>query len=71
MDPQVIAKVSDEIGYANANIDAKQFMEKSVVSNEEIYPPQDVLDKLYISTTPSQKIMRGMTRSWTKIKSNR
>ncbi|PNG87235.1 polyamine ABC transporter substrate-binding protein [Pseudomonas putida] len=71
MDPQVIAKVSDEIGYANGNIDAKQYMDQAVVSNEEVYPPQDVLDKLYISTTPSPKIMRVMTRSWTKIKSNR
>jgi spermidine/putrescine-binding protein len=71
VDPQVIAKVSDDIGYANGNIDAKQYMDKAVVRNEEIYPHQDVLDKLYISTTPSQKIMRVMTRSWTKIKSNR
>ncbi|MCI1024257.1 polyamine ABC transporter substrate-binding protein, partial [Pseudomonas putida] len=33
--------------------------------------PQEVLDKLYISSTPSPKIMRVMTRSWSKIKSNR
>ncbi len=46
-------------------------MDASLVNNPEIYPPQEVLDKLYISSTPSPKIMRVMTRSWSKIKSNR
>ena len=71
MDPKVIAKVSDTVGYANGNPDAKAFMDAALVNNPEIYPPQEVLDKLYISTTQSPKIMRLMTRSWTKIKSNR
>ncbi|MFP3500110.1 polyamine ABC transporter substrate-binding protein, partial [Pseudomonas sp. SIMBA_059] len=53
------------------NPDAKAYMDASLVHNPEIYPPQDVLDKLYISSTPSPKIMRVMTRSWSKIKSNR
>lgn len=46
-------------------------MDPALVNNPEVYPPQEVLDKLYISTTQSPKIMRLMTRSWTKIKSNR
>ncbi|EST14661.1 bacterial extracellular solute-binding family protein [Pseudomonas putida S610] len=71
LDPQVIAKVSATVGYANANPDAKAFMDPTLVNNPEVYPPQQVLDKLYISTTQSPKIMRLMTRSWTKIKSNR
>ncbi|HCL53927.1 MAG TPA: polyamine ABC transporter substrate-binding protein [Pseudomonas sp.] len=71
LDPQVIAKVSATVGYANANPDAKAFMDPALVNNPEVYPPQEVLDKLYISTTQSPKIMRLMTRSWTKIKSNR
>lgn len=71
LDPKVIAKVSATVGYANANPDAKAYMDASLVNNPEIYPPQEVLDKLYISSTPSPKIMRVMTRSWSKIKSNR
>jgi putrescine transport system substrate-binding protein len=71
LDPQVIAKVSATVGYANANLEAKAHMDPSLVNNPEIYPPQQVLDKLYVSSTPSPKIMRVMTRSWSKIKSNR
>ena len=71
LEPQVIAKVSTTVGYANANPDAQAYMDKALVQNPEVYPPQHVLDKLYISSTPSPKIMRVMTRSWSKIKSNR
>lgn len=71
LDPQVIAKVSATVGYANANPDAKAYMDPSLVDNPEIYPPQEVIDKLYVSSTPSPAIMRVMTRSWSKIKSNR
>ncbi|NIF17814.1 polyamine ABC transporter substrate-binding protein [Pantoea sp. Cy-639] len=71
LDPQVIAKVSAAVGYANANPEAKRYMDASLVDNPEVYPPQEVLDKLYVSSTPSPQIMRVMTRSWSKIKSNR
>ncbi|MNZ52007.1 Putrescine-binding periplasmic protein precursor [compost metagenome] len=66
----MIAKVSATVGYANPNPAAKPFMDAELVNNPEVYPPQAVLDKLYISTTPSPGIMRLMTRSWSKVKSN-
>jgi putative spermidine/putrescine transport system substrate-binding protein/putrescine transport system substrate-binding protein len=71
LDPQVIAKVSAYVGYANPNPAAKPFMDPELVNNPEVYPPQEVLDKLYISSTPSPAIMRVMTRSWSKVKSNK
>ena len=70
LDPQVIAKVSDYVGYPNANTDAKAFIAPETLNNPEVYPPQAVLDKLYISNAPSPKIMRLMTRSWSKVKFN-
>ena len=39
-------------------------------NDPEVYPSQQVLDKLYISKAPPPKIMRLMTRSWSKIKFN-
>ncbi|NWB83750.1 polyamine ABC transporter substrate-binding protein [Pseudomonas gingeri] len=71
LDPQVIAKVSATVGYANPNPAAKQYMDEALVNNPEVYPSQEVLDKLYISTTPTPEIMRLMTRSWSKVKSNK
>ncbi|MHC8305960.1 polyamine ABC transporter substrate-binding protein [Pseudomonas sp. PB3P13] len=71
LDPQVIAQVSASVGYANPNPASQPFMDAELVNNPEVYPPQSVLDKLYISSTPPQAIMRLMTRSWSKVKSNK
>ncbi|WP_095155338.1 polyamine ABC transporter substrate-binding protein [Pseudomonas sp. Irchel 3E13] len=70
LEPKVIAEVSDYVGYPNANVDSKAFIDPETLNNPEVYPPQAVLDKLYISNAPSPKIMRLMTRSWSKVKFN-
>ncbi|MGE8413381.1 MAG: polyamine ABC transporter substrate-binding protein [Pseudomonas sp.] len=71
LDPQVIAQVSAQVGYANPVPTSKQYMDAKLVSDPQIYPPQEVLDKLYISNTPSPAMMRLMTRSWSKVKSSK
>ena len=69
--PEVIAKVSDYVGYANPNPKAGEFMDESVRNNPEVYPSQEVLDKLFVQHELPPKILRLMTRSWTKIKSGK
>lgn len=69
LEPEVIASVSDYVGYANPNTKAGELMDQEVRNDPSIYPPQAVLDRLYVSAELPQKIMRLMTRSWTKIKS--
>lgn len=71
LDPQNIAKVSETVGYANANPASNPLMGEEITQDPSIYPPADVMSKLYISTEQSPKIMRLMTRKWTAIKSNR
>ena len=69
--PEVIAKVSDYVGYANPNLKAGEFMDQEVRTDESVYPPQAVLDKLYVSAELPAKVQRLMTRSWTKVKSGK
>jgi putrescine transport system substrate-binding protein len=69
LEPEVIAQVSDYVGYANPNLKAREFMDPDVLADEAVYPPQEVLDKLYISAELPTKVQRLMTRSWTKVKS--
>ena len=69
LQPQVIAEVSDHVGYANPNREAGELMDQEVRNDPSVYPPQAVLDKLYISAELPVKVQRLMTRSWTKIKS--
>ena len=67
--PEVIAAVSDYVGYANPNLKAGELMDQEVRQDPSVYPPQDVLDRLYVSAELPPKIQRLMTRSWTKVKS--
>jgi putrescine transport system substrate-binding protein len=69
LDPAAIAGVSDYVGYANANTRAGELMNQDVRNDESVYPPQAVLDKLFISAELPVKVQRLMTRSWTKVKS--
>ncbi len=69
LEPAVIAGVSDYVGYANPNPKAGELMDQDVRNDEAVYPPQTVLDKLYISAELPTKVQRRMTRSWTRVKS--
>ncbi|MDF3193029.1 MAG: spermidine/putrescine ABC transporter substrate-binding protein PotF [Gammaproteobacteria bacterium HGW-Gammaproteobacteria-13] len=71
LDPAVIAKVSDYVGYANPNLKAGELMDQEVRNDPSVYPEQAVLDKLYISAELPPTIQRAMTRAWSKIKSGR
>ncbi|MDH1264057.1 MULTISPECIES: polyamine ABC transporter substrate-binding protein [unclassified Pseudomonas] len=71
LEPAVIAGVSDYVGYANPNPKAGELMDQEVRNDESVYPPQAVLDKLYISAELPIKVQRLMTRSWTKVKSGK
>ncbi|WP_457969040.1 polyamine ABC transporter substrate-binding protein [Pseudomonas sp. R4-84] len=69
--PEVIAQVSDYVGYANPNPKAGELMDQEVRTDEAVYPPQEVVDKLYVNSELPPKIQRLMTRSWTKVKSGK
>ncbi|POA22392.1 polyamine ABC transporter substrate-binding protein [Pseudomonas sp. FW300-N1A1] len=69
--PEVIAQVSDYVGYANPNPASDKLMDQSIREDESVYPPQMVLDKTYVSVELPPNIQRLMTRSWTKVKSGK
>ncbi|MCF4995712.1 extracellular solute-binding protein [Pseudomonas syringae] len=69
--PEVIAQVSDYVGYANPNPASDKLMEQSIRTDESVYPPQAVLDKTYVSIELPPNIQRLMTRSWTKVKTGK
>ena len=71
LDPKVIAKVSDEVGYANPNPASGEFMDQEIRTDEAVYPSQEVLDRLYVNSELPPKVQRLMTRSWTKVKSGK
>lgn len=69
--PEVIAQVSDYVGYANPNPGADKLMEQSIRTDEAVYPPQAVLDRTFVNFELPPKVQRLMTRSWTKVKTGK
>ena len=71
LQPEVISKVSEYVGYANPNSKADAIMDQELRHNPSVYPSQEVLDRLYVSIPLPPKVQRLETRSWTKIKSGK
>lgn len=69
MRPEVIAEVSDFIGYANANREASALMDVNITSDPAIYPDEITQKRLRSTQTLHPKLERLRSRVWTRVKS--
>ena len=65
--PEVIAKASNFVQYANGNLASQQFLDESVKNNPNVYPDEAMLKKLFVKTSYDAKTQRTVTRLWTKV----
>jgi putrescine transport system substrate-binding protein len=68
MRPEVIAKMSDYVYYANGNKDATVLVDEEVTSNPNIYPTDEVKQRLYTIGAKPLKAQRLMNRTFTTVK---
>ncbi|WP_095407288.1 polyamine ABC transporter substrate-binding protein [Mongoliimonas terrestris] len=66
--PEVIAKASNYVAYANGNLASQQFLDKAVLENPAIYPPADVVERLFTISPYDPRSQRVLTRVWTSVK---
>ncbi|MEM6617022.1 MAG: polyamine ABC transporter substrate-binding protein [Pseudomonadota bacterium] len=69
MDPQVMAKASNYVYYANGNSASKEFLNEDVIGDPAIYPSDEATEGLYTTTAWGPRDQRFVTRLWTKVKS--
>jgi putrescine transport system substrate-binding protein len=67
MKPEVIAKASNYIQYANGNLKSQEFIDKAILEDPNIYPDAEMLKRLYVKTSYDPKLQRTVTRTWTKV----
>ncbi|MCD2172753.1 polyamine ABC transporter substrate-binding protein [Rhizobium sp. C4] len=67
MKPEVIAKASNFVFYANGNKASQQFVDKAILEDTSIYPDDALLKKLFTITPLDPKTQRVETRLWTKV----
>jgi putrescine transport system substrate-binding protein len=65
--PDVIAAVTNSVNYANGNAGATQLVNKDVLEDPGVYPPQEVKVKLVPDLADTEEGTRQMTRMWTRF----
>jgi putrescine transport system substrate-binding protein len=66
--PEVAAKNSNFISYANGNLASRKFIDPSILNDRTIYPDAATMAKLYTIVAHDQKTQRLVNRLWTRIK---
>jgi len=69
--PEVAAKNSNLVAYANGNLASQKFVDKAVIDDKSVYPDADTMIRLYTVSARDQKSQRFVNRLWTKIKTGR
>ncbi len=69
MRPEVIAKASNYVFYANGNKASQPLLDKAVIDDPAVYPDAETMKKLYTTTAYPPRVNRVVNRLWTKVKS--
>lgn len=71
LQPEVVAKITDHVAYANANKDATALVDPEIAADPGVYPPAEVRAKLVDPVSLPEDVQRQRVRAWTAIKSGR
>jgi len=69
--PEVAAKNSDFLGYANGNLASQKLVDPKILNDKTIYPDDAMLQKLFVITARDAPTQRVINRLWTKVKTGR
>ena len=69
--PEVAAKNSNFISYANGNLASQKFIDKAILDDRSIYPDAAMMNRLYTINAHDQRTQRLMNRLWTRIKTGK
>lgn len=68
LQPEVIAKCTNFINYANGNAASRPFIDPEVLANPAVYPDAKVMERLWAPQAFDDVQMEALTRAWTEIK---
>jgi putrescine transport system substrate-binding protein len=71
MRPEVAAKNSNFVAYANGNAASRALIDKAILDDRGVYPDEATMAKLYTIGAHDQKTQRLMNRLWTKVKTGK
>ena len=69
--PEVAAKNSDYLSYANGNLASQKLISPKVIGDKTIYPDEATMQRLFVITARDQATQRIVNRIWTRAKTGR
>ena len=69
--PDVVARNSNFIGYANAVPASLPLLEAGLRGDPTVYPPEELRKRFYTISAPQRAYERQRTRAWTRITTGR
>ena len=66
--PEVMAKASNYVYYANGNAASKEFLSEDVFGDPAIYPAEETVARLYTVSPFDPRLQRVVTREWTRVR---
>lgn len=67
MEPEVMAKATNYVYFANGNLASKEFIDEDVLGDTAIYPDDAAMATLFTHLPYDSRTQRLVTRSWTRI----
>ena len=67
--PDVIAQITNTIGYPNANTSSTGLIDKNRLADESLFIPESKRNLLFFPNVPPLKSERVVTRFWNSIRS--
>ncbi|GAA4651749.1 putrescine-binding protein SpuD [Kistimonas scapharcae] len=71
LEPEVMAEIQNYVSYASGNKAALTMVDEEITSNPGIYPTEEAEKNLYVFEVLPPKIDRLVTRTFTKLKTNK
>lgn len=68
MEPEVIAKISNKVRFANGNAKALPLINEAMRNDPNVYPSADVRARLHPDLAESPAFSRDLNRAWTRIR---
>lgn len=68
MEPAAIAEVTNQYFYPNGNSAAFELVAEEVKNDPNVYPPAELMEKLFPNLPRDHRTLRMLTRSWTRFK---
>ncbi|MGE3146999.1 MAG: spermidine/putrescine ABC transporter substrate-binding protein PotF, partial [Pseudorhodoplanes sp.] len=69
--PDVAAKNSNFLSYANGNLASQKLVDKAVLGDASVFPDEATMRKLYTIKARDPRSQRIVNRLWTKVKTGR